>query len=41
MIIDFMAAMNDKVPEKFPACMILDKDFLEEVYEAADKDKTG
>ena len=41
MIIDFMAGMNDKIPEKFPACMILDKDFLSEVYEAADKDKTG
>ena len=41
MICDFMVGMNEKLPSHFPACMILDADFIREVYDGADKDGTG
>ena len=41
MITEFMAGMNDKLPKRFPACMILDRDFIEETYNTVDKDNSG
>ena len=41
MIEGFFSGMNDKLPEKYHASLILDKEFLAETLERVDKNHDG